>query len=205
MPSLKALWPKVARSLGLSGGEADALRRLLEALVEEGRMGYEQALRACGPDEEAATEAILMAYELGAISPKAPGQACLEWDASSLGPGSQLAINPAVEKALRALSEGRGVEEALVELFSELGAPDWQAEALALVSLELAEKGRVGGSDVASSCRSHGLEGFESASVAILKGAGVISPVLASTWPSGDARYRACRFLWVLWRALSEP
>jgi len=51
---------------------------------------------------------------------------------------------------------------------------------------------------IASACRSRGLKGFESTAVAVLKAAGAISPVLSSSWPSGDVRYRTCRFLALL-------
>ena len=173
----------------------DGLASLLRALVRSGNaLSYINALSAVGGDEDV----LLMAHELGIIMPYRPDARCLEWDNCPLGPGSILRLNPAVEAVLRALAEGRGILEGLIDLFRGLGLSDPEARALAHVALDLARRRVVSGSDVASSCRSRGLKGFESTAVAILKAAGVMSPILSSSWPAGDVRYRTCRFLALL-------
>jgi len=177
---------------GIEAGEARDLVKLVSELLEKRALPYQAVVSSSGED------AVLTALELGLVVPERPDSRCLEWDSCPIGPGTALELNPAAGAAIRALLEGRRALEGLEELFSELGLRGRRASALAELSLELAARRTVSGSHIASSCRSRGLEGLESTVIAILKAAGVISPVLSSSWPSGDVRYRTCRFLALL-------
>ena len=106
--------------------------------------------------------------------------------------------DPLKESRRISLLGGREGPEGLKALFSELGLDEARAGELARISLALAARRTITGSDIAAACRSHGLGGLENLCVAVLKAAEVISPILSSTWPSGDARYRTCRFLGLL-------
>jgi len=169
---------------------------LTDRLLEKGFLSYEDALSSAGDED-----ALLLAFDLGLALPVRADSRCLEWDSSPLGPGSALRLNPAAGAAIRALLEGREVREGLADLFLDLGMEGHLAYAMAELSLLLSGKGSISGSDIASACRSMGLEGLEDLSVAVLKAAGVISPVLSSSWPVGDARYRTCKLLALLARA----
>ena len=187
---LMRFWRALAGELGLSGEEVGRLAELTHRLLEEGSLAYEEASSLAGED------LLLLAHELALVVPsRGPGDRCLEWDACSLGPGARLRLNPAAEAVLRACLKGRDTYEALSSLLAELGLDADRARRLARVALELARERVITGSDVTSACRSHGLEGFESQAVAILKAAGAISPLLATTWPRQDVRYRTCALL----------
>lgn len=190
---LVRLFEALAGELGLSGEDIRALACLTDHLFEEGSLSYEDALSSAGDED-----ALLLAFDLGLALPVRADSRCLEWDSSPLGPGSSIRLNPAAEAAIRAFLEGREVREGLADLFLDLGVEGHLAYAMAELSLALSGRGFVSGSDIASACRSLGLEGLEDLSVAVLKAAGAISPVLSSSWPSGDARYRTCRFLALL-------
>ena len=194
--ALTDLWTELARELGLDQEGARALGSLISAL-RRGPLSYEEALEATGLGDEG-DDVILLAVELGLAVPTRPDARCLEWDAAPLGQDTLLSLNPAVKSILEALERGESPLSGLRRLFLELGLEEDEAEAIARVSLELSARPFVSGSDVASACRSHGLSGLESFAVAILKAAGIISPVLSSSWPSGDVRYRTCRALWLL-------
>jgi len=187
---LLRFWRALAGKLELSGEEVERMTELTHRLLEEGGLTYEEA------SELASEDLLLLAHELAlVVLSRGPGDRCLEWDACPLGPGARLSLNPAAEAVLRACLEGREVREALSSLLAELGLDSDRAGKLAHVALELARRRVITGSDVASACRSQGLEGFESQAVAILKAAGAISPLLATTWPSQDVRYRTCALL----------
>ena len=187
---LLRFWRALAGELELSGEEVERLAEFTLRLLEEGSLTHEEANSLAGED------LLLLAHRLALVVPsRGPGDRCLEWDACPLGPGVRLKLNPAAEAVLRACLEGRDAHEALSSLLAELGLDAHRARRLARVALELARERVVTGSDVASACRSQGLEGFESQAVAILKAAGAISPLLATTWPRQDVRYRTCTLL----------
>ena len=187
---LLRFWRALAGKLELSGEEVERMTEFTHRLLEEGSLTYEEA------SELASEDLLLLAHELAlVVLSRGPGDRCLEWDACPLGPGARLSLNPAAEAVLRACLEGREVREALSSLLAELGLDSDRAGKLAHAALELARRRVITGSDVASACRSQGLEGFESQAVAILKAAGAISPLLATTWPRQDVRYRTCALL----------
>ena len=190
------LFGSLADELELSDREARALACLTDRLLEKGSLSYEDALSSAGDED-----ALLLAFDLGLALPVRADSRCLEWDSSPLGPGSSIRLNPAAGAAIRAFLEGREVREGLADLFLDLGVEGHLAYAMAELSLALSGRGSISGLDIASACRSLGLEGLEDLSVAVLKAAGVISPVLSSSWPSGDVRYRTCKFLALLARA----
>lgn len=189
---VRDLLARLAGELGLHGEEARRLSDLLSSLLLRDRLTYTEALELAGED------ALLLASDLGLVVPVRPDSRCLEWDSSPLAPGSEIRLNRAVRAVLEALLKGREGQEGLRALFSELGLDEARAGELARISLALAARRTITGSDIAAACRSHGLGGLENLCVAVLKAAEVISPILSSTWPSGDARYRTCRFLGLL-------
>lgn len=191
---LARAWALVAREVGITDEDAVKLARLAQELLSRHAMSYGEAEALVGDDT------ILLAHELGLLVPASKGARCLEWDASPLAARSALRLNPAAEAALRAIQAGRSVRDGLTDLFKEFGLGADVAAKLASVALELVGKGFVSGSDVASACRSHGLAGYESQAVALLKASGVMSPLLSSSWPSGDVRYRTCALLATLTR-----
>lgn len=190
LEELLRFWRALASELELSGGEIERLAEFTHRLLEEGSLTYEEASKLAGED------LLLLAHELALVVPsRGPGDRCLEWDACPLGPDTRLRLNPAAEAVLRACLEGREAREALSSLLVKLGLDTDRAGRLARVALELSRRRVITGSDVAAACRSQGLEGFESQAVAILKAAGAISPLLATTWPGQDVRYRTCALL----------
>ncbi|HEW89822.1 MAG TPA: hypothetical protein ENG43_00580 [Candidatus Bathyarchaeota archaeon] len=191
---LERIWGALASGLRLAEEDLSKLARLTRELLARRVLSYEEARAIAGDD------LILLAHELGLIVPYTPGSRCMEWDANPLAPRARLELNPAVGAVLKSILLGGSVLEGLASSMEELGLDEDVALRLAEVALDLAGERVVSGSDVASSCKVHGLSGFESQAIAVLKAAGVISPLLSSSWPSGDVRYRTCALLALLTR-----
>jgi len=193
---LVRLWSALARELNLPEEDGRRLARLTWRLLAGGSLSYENASTAVGDD------LLLLAHDMGLIVPSRPGARGLASHSIQRAPGTKLELNPAAGAAFRALMAGGDVLEGLASLLSELGLGGHLSLRVAEVALELSAKRVVSGSEVASACRSHGLAGLESQAIAILKAAGVLSPILSVSWPSGDVRYRTCYILSLLTRAV---
>jgi len=157
------------------------LAPVLTMFSRNSRVDYE-AIAACVAGN--LDDLLLILWEWKLIIPLRSAQ-CSEWDRRVLltEPG-ELYEMPNISKVLveKGLATGRWESPAAIrELFNDMGEPEWEKmPELVLRIKQDTRHNTINGAEIGAACRRCGLGAKTGAMIAILKGAGIISPKLAA-------------------------
>ena len=162
-------------------GSAGGLAKILSATCRADTVRYEILKDIAGNEID---DLLLELWERKLVIPSRSSK-CAEWDARILvmRPGEKYEM-PNISRILvkNALRSGNWDSAAAIkDLFQLMGEPDW--EKMPGLALEL-KNGAVhltlSGARIKAACHYHGLKGKTGSMIAVLKGAGIISPKLMS-------------------------
>lgn len=169
--------------------DAADLARVLALFLDRDRVGYRD-MAAVAPG--GVGDALLTLWEWRLVIPVRAGQ-CGEWDYRVLlaEPGETYEMPNISHTLVRKGAEtGRwDSSAAIVDLFQEMGEPGWAKMPDLVRSIKgYATYNTVTGARIGAACGLNGLGDKTGAMIAILKGAGVISPKMAATGAMATAR-----------------
>ena len=137
-------------------------------------------------------EALLALWEWKLVIPVRSSR-CSEWDSRIFSTGhGELYEMPNISKAL----VKKGIEtgtwdstKAILDLFQCMGEPDWEKMPDLILSIKKnTAYNTINGARIGALCIDNGLKDKTGAMIAILKGAGIISPKLAAIGPTAKTR-----------------
>ncbi len=157
------------------------LVRILEHTCESRSISYEEALSIAGKDTD---DALMLGWQWRLLIPVRTSR-CGEWDdrVLMLEPGERYEM-PNISRWLLLIFKKTGEwrpQQAISDYFRDSGEPEWaQMPVLAREMKTRCTKGVITAVQISESCRSAGLADRVDTMIAILKGAGVMSPRLGS-------------------------
>ncbi|MFO8100919.1 MAG: hypothetical protein R6U37_01940 [Dehalococcoidia bacterium] len=175
---------RLARAMGtfLGFGElTDKLARVLASLSESGTISYDDVEQIAGPDSE---DVLLLGWEWKLLLPVRTSR-CGEWDDRLVmaEPGEMYEM-PNVSRLLVEDARQSGEwnsQKAIESFFKTSGEPEWEMiPQLVRRMQEISSDNIITAAQVAQACRRMGLGERVDTMIAILKGAGVMSPRLGS-------------------------
>ena len=165
------------------------LARILIGVYHCDRIKYQDLASAacCSMDE-----AILALWEWKIVIPVRSSR-CSEWDSRILSAGQgEFYEMPNISKTLveKGMETGEwDSTQAILDLFQRMGEPDWEKMPKLILSIkENTVHNTINGARIGALCIENGLKDKTGAMIAILKGAGIISPKLAAISQTAKTR-----------------